>query len=60
MFVVDVMDATLTNCEVFTWWHAHDAKVALVYYKRTNGIPSSFGSLYQFWLKCSFGLKDLK
>jgi hypothetical protein len=40
VFVVDIVDATLTNCEVFTQWHAHDAKVAPAWYRRANGIPS--------------------
>jgi hypothetical protein len=30
MFVVDVMEVTLANREIFTQWHAHDAKVTLV------------------------------
>jgi hypothetical protein len=38
--VVDVVDTTLTNCKVFTQWHAHDVEVALARYKRGNGIPS--------------------
>jgi hypothetical protein len=38
--MVDAIDVTLANHKVFTWWHAHDAKVALVQYKRANGIPS--------------------
>jgi hypothetical protein len=29
IFVVDAMDATLTNRKVFMQWHADDAKVAL-------------------------------
>jgi hypothetical protein len=31
VFVVDVVIATLTNCGVFTQWHAYDAKVALTW-----------------------------
>jgi hypothetical protein len=42
--MVDAMDTTLANCGVLTWWYAHDAKVALVRYKRTNGIPSPSNS----------------
>jgi hypothetical protein len=42
--VVDVMDATLANRRVFIRWHTHDAKVALVQYKRANGVPSPFNS----------------
>jgi hypothetical protein len=40
VFVINVMDATLANREVFMWWHAHDAEVALVRYKKAHGIPS--------------------
>jgi hypothetical protein len=39
-FMADVMDVTFTNHEVFTQHHTHDAKVASVWYKRANGIPS--------------------
>jgi hypothetical protein len=42
--VTDVMDITLSNCEVFTQWHTHDAKVSLTQYKMANGIPSLSGS----------------
>jgi hypothetical protein len=42
--VVDVVDATLTNHGVFTTWYAHDAKVASVWYKRANVIPSPSSS----------------
>jgi hypothetical protein len=38
--MADVMDVTFTNHEVFTQHHTHDAKVASVWYKRANGIPS--------------------
>ncbi len=42
--MADVMDVTLANRGVFTRQHTHDAEVALVWYKRANGIPSPFGS----------------
>ncbi len=42
--MVDVMDATLANHEVFTQCHAHDTKVASAWYKRANGIPSPSNS----------------
>jgi hypothetical protein len=54
VFVADVMDAKLTNREVFTQRHAHDAKVASAQHTRTNGIPSSFNNLYQFLVKVLF------
>jgi len=41
VFVANVMDVTLANHEVFAWWHTHDVKVALVWYKKADGIPSS-------------------
>ncbi len=44
VFMVDVMDATLANHEVFTQCHAHDTKVASAWYKRANGIPSPSNS----------------
>jgi hypothetical protein len=44
VFVANVMDVALANHMVFMWWHAHDAKVASVRYKRANGIPSPFGN----------------
>jgi hypothetical protein len=39
--VANVIDATLANHGVFTQWHAHDAEVALTWYRRANGIPST-------------------
>jgi len=44
VFVADVMDVTLANHEVFTWWHAHDEEVASSHYKRANGFPSPSSS----------------
>ncbi len=42
--MVDVVDATLANREVFMRWHANDAKVSSSQYRKANGIPSSFDS----------------
>ncbi len=42
--MANIVDATLANCGVFTRWHAHDADVASMQYKKANGIPSFFGS----------------
>jgi len=44
MFVADVMDVTLANHGVFMQWHAHDAEVTSVWYKKANGIPSIFSN----------------
>jgi hypothetical protein len=38
--MVDVVNVTLANCKVFTQWHTHDVGVALVRYRKANGIPS--------------------
>jgi hypothetical protein len=42
--MVDVVDAALANCEVFTQRHTQDVEVALVQYRKANGITSSFDS----------------
>jgi hypothetical protein len=42
--MVGAMDATLANCGVFMQWHTHDAKVALAWYKKANGVPSPSNS----------------
>jgi hypothetical protein len=42
--VANVVDATLTNHEVFMQCHTHDIEVALVWYRKANGIPSPFSS----------------
>jgi len=39
VFVIDVMDATLTNRGVFRRWHVGDVEVASAWYVRANGIP---------------------
>jgi len=44
VFVVDVVDATLANRGVFPQRNAHGAEVALMQYKRANGIPSTSSS----------------
>jgi hypothetical protein len=44
VFMADVVDVALANCGVFTWQHAHDAKVALAWYNKANGIPSPSSS----------------
>jgi hypothetical protein len=44
VFVADVMDVTLANHGVFMQWHAHDAEVTSVWYKKANGIPSLFSN----------------
>jgi hypothetical protein len=44
MFMANAINATLANHEVFSQCHAHDAKVALVWHRRANGIPSPSSS----------------
>ncbi len=44
VFMVDVVDVVLANRRVFTQRHTQDVEVALVWYKKTNGIASSFDS----------------
>jgi hypothetical protein len=38
--VANVVDTTLVNRMVFMRWYAHDADVALMWYRKANGIPS--------------------
>jgi hypothetical protein len=38
--MANVVEVALVNCGVFTHWHTYDVKVAQVWYKRANGIPS--------------------
>jgi hypothetical protein len=40
VFVVNVVDVALANCGVFMQWHTHDVEVALMRYKKVNGILS--------------------
>jgi len=42
--VTNVVDTILANCGVFTEQHAHDAKVALAWYKKAHGILSPSNS----------------
>jgi len=62
--MANAMDVALANCGVFTWQHAHDVEVALVQYKKANGIASPLVvtqiSLFHFWLGCCFGFQDLR
>ncbi len=44
VFMVDVVDTTLANRGVYMQQYAHDAKVALAWYKNANGIPSPFSN----------------
>jgi hypothetical protein len=44
VFMVDVVDVVLANRKVFTQQHTQDVEVALVWYKKANGIASSFNN----------------
>jgi hypothetical protein len=57
--VVDVMDTTLTNHEVFTQRHAHDAKVASAQTHKDQSHPLLI-TYTNLWLRCCFSLQDLK
>ncbi len=65
VLMANAMDATLANNGVFMQWHAHNAKVALVRYRRANGIPSPYGNdthspyFILILIKLFFGFQDL-